>query len=144
MGQCAAARHLLAEAPDRYCAAVQQWALAYLITCLVEVPLVVALVRGLGWRAERAPGVLVMAWLLQLTHPVLWLVHPGSVWGVVVAELVVVAVETVALYWWAVARAGAPHSAATLERTLLVAFIANAASLLIGLALLGAGLALPG
>ncbi len=117
---------------------MQQWAVAYLITCLVEVPLVVALVRGLGWRAERAPGILVTAWLLQLTHPVLWLVRPNGVWGLVVGEVAVVAVETAALYWWAALRAGVPRTTGTLERALLVAFIANAASLLAGLALLGA------
>lgn len=70
----------------------------------------------------------------------LWLVRLGNVWGVVVAELVVVAVEGVALYWWAVARAGAARGAGTLELTLLVAFIANAAFLLAGLAILGAPL----
>lgn len=117
--------------------AVTEWAVAYLITCLVEVPLVVALIRGLGWRAKHAPAAVVMAWLLQLTHPVLWLVHPTGIWAVVAAELVVVAVEGAALHWWAVCRAGADCSWQTLERALLIAFIANAASVLVGLIILG-------
>ena len=114
-----------------------QWAVAYLITCLVEVPLVVALVKGLGWRSERAPGAVAMAWLLQLTHPVLWLAHPGDLWGVAGAEVAVVLVEAAGLYWWAVRRAGVVATAGNLERALLVAFIANATSLLAGLILLG-------
>ena len=114
-----------------------EWAIAYLITCLVEVPLVVALVRGLGWRAERAPGVLLMAWLLQLTHPLLWLVGPTGIWQVVAAELAVVAVEGAALTWWATSRAGVTRSWRTLERAALIAVIANAASLLAGLVVFG-------
>lgn len=114
-----------------------EWAIAYLITCLVEVPLVVALARGLGWRAERAPGAVVMAWLLQFTHPVLWLIRPTGIWTVAVAELVVVAVEGLALLWWSVRRAGAARSRRTLELALLIAFIANAASLLVGLLVFG-------
>lgn len=114
---------------------MQEWAIAYLVTCLVELPLVVALLRGLGWRTERRPGPVALAWLLQFTHPVLWLVHPVGVVALAFAELVVVAVEAVALHWWAVSRAGAPATPGTFERALLVAFIANAASLLVGLAL---------
>lgn len=108
---------------------------AYLVTCLVEMPIVVALVRGLGWRSRRRPGVVAVAWLLQLTHPVLWLVHPVGVLALVTAELVIVAVEGAVLYWWAVSRADAPATLGTLERALLIAFIANAASFLTGLAL---------
>ncbi|MGC3955370.1 MAG: hypothetical protein QM804_14180 [Propionicimonas sp.] len=110
-----------------------EWAAAYLITCLVEVPLLVALLRGLGWRARRAPGAVLLAWLLQCTHPVLWLVHPREVWAVAVAEAVVVLVEAAGVAWWAVRRAEAGLTRGTLERSLLVAVIANAASLLIGL-----------
>jgi hypothetical protein len=112
---------------------VVEWAVAYLITCLVEIPLVVMLTGGLGWRAHRAPRAVAIAWMVQFTHPLLWLVNPSSLWGVVIAELVVVAVEGTALTWWAVTRAGASRTPGTLERALLVAFIANATSLLVGL-----------
>ncbi len=111
-----------------------EWAVAYLVTCAVEMPLVVALVRGLGWRAERAPGVWLTAWLLQLTHPVLWLVGPVEVWAVAIAEVVVTVVEAASLHWWATARARQPSTATTAESALLIAVIANAASFLIGLA----------
>jgi hypothetical protein len=120
---------------------MREWAIAYLMTCAVEVPLVIALVRSLGWRAWRAPGALTMAWVLQFTHPVLWLIRPDGVLPLVVAEAVIVVVEGCALWWWAVTRADEPRTRATLERALLVALIANAASFLLGLAV-SAGLAI--
>lgn len=110
--------------------------MAFLITCVVEVPLVVVLVRGLGWGSERTPEIVGLAWLLQLTHPLLWLVHPTTVWGVVAAEVVVVGVEGMALYWWATRQVAVCPTRATLERALLVALIANAASVLAGLVVL--------
>lgn len=113
---------------------VWEWAVAYLITCAVEVPLIVVLVRGLGWRAERAPGSWLMAWLLQLTHPVLWLAGPVEVWALAIAEVVVTVVEATGLYWWATVLARQPGTATTAESALLIAVIANAASLLTGLA----------
>lgn len=122
-----------ASLPPVYRAGMAQWAVAYLITCLVEVPLVVVLVRGLGWRSDRTLGVVLLAWLLQFTHPVLWLAHPATIWGVVVAEAVVVGLEGLALYWWATRRAAVRSSRLTLERALLVALVANAASVLVGL-----------
>lgn len=105
------------------------------MTCLVEMPIVVALVRGLGWRPLRRPGVITVAWLLQFTHPVLWVVNPADVLGLALAELAVVAVEGAGLYWWAISRTDAPRTFGTLERALLVVFIANASSFLVGLAL---------
>ncbi|HMS37076.1 MAG TPA: hypothetical protein PKA93_07950 [Arachnia sp.] len=120
---------------------MREWAIAYLMTCAVEVPLVIALVRSLGWRARRAPGALTMAWALQFTHPVLWLIRPDGVLPLVVAEAAIVVVEGCALWWWAVTRADEPRTRATLERALLVALIANAASFLLGLAV-SAGLAI--
>jgi hypothetical protein len=82
-----------------------------------------------------------MAWVLQFTHPVLWLIRPDGVLPLVVAEAVIVVVEGCALWWWAVTRADEPRTRATLERALLVALIANAASFLLGLAV-SAGLAI--
>ena len=120
---------------------MREWAIAYLMTCAVEVPLVIALVRSLGWRAWRAPGAFTMAWVLQFTHPVLWLIRPDGVLPLVVAEAAIVVVEGCALWWWTVTRADEPRTRATLERALLVALIANAASFLLGLAV-SAGLAI--
>ncbi len=74
------------------------WLVAYLITCAIEIPIVVAVLLRLGWIDRRfigrAAGV---AWSLQLTHPVLWLFGPWSLGPLVAAEVVVTLVEGAAL-----------------------------------------------
>lgn len=112
-----------------------QWPVAYLLTCLVEIPIVVALGRGLGWHPRRAWEAAVAAWLLQCTHPLLWLAGSLDLPRLVLAELAVIAVESIALWWWAVRRAGAPRSRATPVNALIIAFIANASSVLVVVAL---------
>ena len=78
---------------------MQQWLGAYLITCAIEIPIVIAMTGGLGWRS-RGPRprleVAALAWALQLTHPVLWLVNPAFPVATVIAELAVVAIEGIA------------------------------------------------
>lgn len=112
------------------------WLIAYLVTCAVEIPIVVLLLRRLGWcpagavPATRATG---LAWSLQVTHPVLWLVNPGSLGGVLVAEALIVMVEAAALCWWAVARMRVAPGPDTWRRALLVSLVANAASFAVGL-----------
>lgn len=112
-----------------------QWFAAYLLTCAVEIPLVVLLARGLGWRPRRALEAVAMAWALQCTHPVLWALGPYGLPGLLIAEALVVAAEGAALWWWAVRRADAAANRSTLLDALLVSFIANAASVLVGVAL---------
>jgi hypothetical protein len=68
---------------------MQHWLVAYLITCAVEIPIIMAMVRGLHWRSTATHPRLdlaAMAWALQLTHPILWLVNPVFPAGTAVAE----------------------------------------------------------
>ena len=79
---------------------MQAWLLAYALTCAIEIPIAVWALRTLGWW----PGwgrTLALAWALQLTHPVLWLVNPPSFAAMLVAEAVIVLVEGAALALWA-------------------------------------------
>ena len=114
------------------------WLVAYLLTCAVEIPLVVALVRRLGW----APGsalplaeTVALAWALQLTHPLLWLVGTPDVARHVAAEVAVTVVEGTALAAWATGPCGADRSRKTWDRAMLVAVVANGSSLALGLLL---------
>lgn len=115
------------------------WLIAYAVTCAVEVPLVVWLTRRLGWwgapGAGRGDGprlgeAVAVGWALQLTHPVLWLVDPEPWVGLLVAEGVIVAVEGAALAWWASRRLAVSPPVGV---ALLVALVANASSLVVGL-----------
>lgn len=86
---------------------MQQWFAAYLLTCAVEIPIVVAMLHGLGWRSPgRHPDAkaALVAWLLQFTNPLLWLIGPGSWAGLLAAEALIVLVEGAALYYWALLR----------------------------------------
>ena len=79
---------------------MQAWLLAYALTCAIEIPIVVWALRTLGWW----PGwgrALALAWALQLTHPILWLVNPPTFGAVLAAEVVIVLVEGAALALWA-------------------------------------------
>lgn len=114
------------------------WLVAYLLTCAVEIPLVVALVRRLGW----APGsalplaeTVALAWALQLTHPLLWLVGTPDVARLVAAEVSVTVVEVTALAAWVIGRCGADRSRTTWGRAVLVTVVANGSSLALGLLL---------
>lgn len=121
------------------------WLSAYLVTCAVEVPLVVWLTRRLGWWGEAGPGgaagprlpeAVAVGWTLQLTHPVLWLVDPEPWAGLLVAEGVIVAVEALALAGWAARRL---KVSPPVGGALLVTLVANASSLVVGLAAALAG-----
>lgn len=117
---------------------MQHWLVAYLITCAVEIPIIMAMVRGLHWRSTAAHPLLdlaAMAWALQLTHPILWLVNPVFPAGTAVAEALIVLVEAGCIYWWAAARAGISRGTHSHWWCLLIAFTANAASFLLGLLL---------
>lgn len=112
------------------------WLIAYLLTCAVEVPIVVAMVIAVGWRPRRGVGeVVALAWALQLTHPLLWLIRPPFPSALLVAEAAIVVIEGAALFAWAVARGGAPRTVRTFSLALLTALVANAASLALGLLL---------
>lgn len=112
------------------------WLVAYLVTCAVEIPIVVAAVRTLGWRPtgpHPLAGTVAVAWLLQVTHPVFWLVNPAFPSGVLLAEVVIVLVEAATLYLWATLRAGEPHVLRTAALAASVSFVANGASFAVGL-----------
>lgn len=112
-----------------------EWLLAYLITCAIEIPIVVALVRVLGWRARRFPSAVVMAWLLQLTHPVLWLIRPDSLATMILAEILIVIVEGLLLWRWATQRAGVAATSGSFLQAGAIALITNGMSLAVGLIL---------
>lgn len=114
------------------------WLVAYLLTCAVEIPLVVALVRRLGWApgsARPLAETVALAWALQLTHPLLWLVGTPDVARLVAAEVSVTVVEVTALAAWVIGRCGADRSRTTWGRAMLVAVVANGSSLALGLLL---------
>lgn len=74
------------------------WLLAYLLTCAIEIPIVVLLSRLLGWSDRSTLGrALGIAWSLQLTHPVLWLFGPWTIGPLLLAEVTVTVVEGMAL-----------------------------------------------
>lgn len=150
---------------------MDQWLWAYLLTCAIEIPIVVAMI--LGWLPRTGPlhprlsrdfglhgassnaksrhnatthtagipnprrfsilELVALAWALQLTHPVLWLIDPPFPAPALLAEVVIVLVEGAAIYAWATIRAKATRGRATFEMSVLIAFCANAASLLAGL-----------
>ncbi|MDO5675877.1 MAG: hypothetical protein Q4G35_00040 [Propionibacteriaceae bacterium] len=126
-----------------------EWASAYAVTLLVEVPLVVALMRAAGWVPRDVdggfswPGALLLAWALNLTHPVLWWIGPGSVAGVLVAEVLIFLVEGMVLGLVAARVTRSPAPGITVAMGLLIAFAANFASFALGLGLYHWGL-LPG
>lgn len=105
------------------------WAWAFVLTVAVETPLIGWLGRRLGWFGGRLGhlGRLVSAAVLinLVTHPLLWLVRPRSTPALLIAEIVIVLVE--AALWWALVR---QRPAACLG----VAFVANAVSFAVGLA----------
>lgn len=105
---------------------MQAWLVAYLLTCAIEIPIVTASLRLLGWTGWRAG--ITIGWLLQLTHPLAWLLGPYSWPQLVMAEVVITLVEGIALALivrrdWTLA--------------LAVSAVANGVSLLAGLALSG-------
>lgn len=114
------------------------WLVAYLLTCAVEISLVVALVRRLGWApgsARPLAETVALAWALQLTHPLLWLVGTPDVARLVAAEVAVSVVEGTALAAWVIGRCGADRSRTTWGRAVLVTVVANGSSLALGLLL---------
>ncbi len=114
------------------------WLVAYLLTCAVEISLVVALVRRLGWApgsARPLAETVALAWALQLTHPLLWLVGTPDVARLVAAEVSVTVVEVTALAAWVIGRCGADRSRTTWGRAVLVTVVANGSSLALGLLL---------
>lgn len=122
------------------------WLGAYLLTCAVEIPTVVVLLRALGWRDRgRHPLVcaVFLAWVLQVTHPMLWALDPAYPGALLLAEGAIVAVEAAGIYVWAVLRADAGAGLPTASRALLVSLIANGSSLALGVALALAAPTLP-
>lgn len=110
---------------------MQGWLVAYLLTCAVELPIVVWALRTVGWW-PGLPRALALAWVLQLTHPLLWLVNPPNMATTMLAEVIIVLVEGSVLALWAstTRRAATPSNWRT---GLLIALAANAASLAVGL-----------
>lgn len=120
------------------------WFLAYLVTLAVEAPIVLWLMRAAGWVPRTVdgglgwPAAVAVAWGLNLTHPVLWWVGPQVLGAVLAAEVIVVAVEGVALGLIAGRATRDPLGVAVLMG-LLIAFAANFASFAVGAGLYGVG-----
>lgn len=117
-----------------------EWPLAYGLTLLVEMPLVLFLMRTAGWVPRSSDGGLswpravLLAWALNLTHPVLWWAAPSGMGELLVAESLIVLVEGVALAgvaWW-VTRPSRPGVVVAMG--LLIALAANFASFAVGAA----------
>lgn len=126
------------------------WFAAYLVTCAIEIPLVVFLVWTLSWRPRVNPVVdkpsdpgrrgaalariTILAWALQCTHPLLWLAHPVDLPGTVAGEIIVALAEGLVLSIWAAKNWSFPFGAKPYRGALVVSVIANAASFAAGLA----------
>ncbi len=107
------------------------WLSAYLLTCAVEIPVILLACRVLGWPVRLWPMV-VTGWMLQFTHPVLWLVAPNTISGLLCAEMVVILVEGAALGQWASHRPELGNHPVRCA-AMTVSMAANAASVLVGL-----------
>lgn len=107
------------------------WLSAYLLTCAVEIPVILLACRALGWPVRLWPMV-VTGWMLQLTHPVLWWVSPNTIGGLLGAEVVVILIEGVALGQWASHRPELENHPVRCA-AMMVTMAANAASVLVGL-----------
>lgn len=112
---------------------MREWLLAYVFTCAIEIPIVVLLVRALGWRSPSWFELVAVAWALQLTHPLLWLIRPENLGLLMIAEALIVVVEALLLWAWATARADAPRGASSFGQAAAITFVANGASLVLGL-----------
>jgi hypothetical protein len=106
-----------------------RWLAAFLFTQLVEIPIYLWAMRGRELALPRVPKVVVAFGATALTHPIVWFVFPQIisfrhyVWMVAAAEAFAILTEAYVLHVFAV------------RRPLLWAFVANAASAGIGLAL---------
>lgn len=99
---------------------------AFALTLLLEVPVLLGCWRALGWTRPWWRAVAVAAGV-QVTNPLLWLVHPAGVAGLLGAEVLIVAVEGLAA--WTLLGRPRPD----LGVALLVALISNALSFGVGL-----------
>lgn len=104
-----------------------EWWQAYLLTLVVEVPIVLT-----GLRAARVvgtriswPRAVLSAWAVNLTHPVLWWIAPAGT-ALLIAEVVIALAEGMVLWW--LCRGGRP-----LRFYLVLAGLANGCSFLFGL-----------
>ena len=80
---------------------MDQWLAAYFLTLAIEMPIVLAAGAGLGWFGRNRlfgwPQAFVLAWVLNLTHPILWAIRPESWEALIAAEVLVVIAEGAAL-----------------------------------------------
>lgn len=107
-----------------------EWWQAYLLTLAVEMPIVV-IALGLARIAGKViswPQTIALAWAVNLTHPMLWWIRPEGLW-LVAAELLIALVEGLVL-WWCCRREW------KVLFYLVLAALANSASVLVGLLLL--------
>jgi hypothetical protein len=123
------------------------FAIAFVLTCAVELPSYALAFVTLGWcRAQPSPGrpLTVLSALgvglavNLITHPVLWAVARGlSGPGVLlVAELAVAAVEGLLIFLVVLQRRGEESWASRLRWSMLTAVGVNTLSLLVGLVVL--------
>lgn len=108
---------------------VDAWLRAFLLTLAVELPIVLALLRGRQPGSPRLAALLVFANLA--THLVVWFVFPQLLYTSTAEYLAVAeswAVLAEAVFLWLVVRGLSPLRAAA------AALVANAASFLVGLA----------
>lgn len=119
----------MAQSSHQYRANVGQvlaWFVAYLLTCAIEIPIVVGWLGYLGWADDRRRTLraVAIAWLLQLTHPLAWWLGPFSWPQLIAAEIVLTLVEGLVL-----------AALTRLERRLglLISVVANGTSWAVGI-----------
>ena len=123
------------------------FAVAFLLTCLVELPAYVLAFVTLGWcrfgPSPQRPMSLLSALGVALavnliTHPLLWAVARGlsGPGELLIAELGVAVVEGLLIFAVALARRGEESRASRLRWSLLTAVGVNTLSLLVGLVVL--------
>ncbi|HBY23939.1 MAG: hypothetical protein WAV45_16310 [Propionibacteriaceae bacterium] len=105
----------------------------YWLTCAVEIPISLLLLRRLGWLPRAGWGkALFVTWAVNLTQPVLSALHLHDWPSLLSAELIVALSEGLVL-WWAL-RPRVPEAKAS--DALACAVIANTTSFLAGAAVL--------
>ena len=112
---------------------VEEWARAFALTLVIEVPLYMGLLRREGFTARSAFGAALA--VNACSHPLFWFALPPfapEAAFLAVGEMLVVAVETAILYAWATYI----NAKRRFGRLLFIVLVVNAVSMGVGMAML--------